>query len=547
MEASGQGEKPAPASEQLFIRNATGLVRGVRPLSSLVIGYIVGSPVQVLGAGLFFALSLYPGGNLYLGLALILPMMLAYSYTFGLMTAAVPRSGGDYTIVSRVIHPALGVISSVFMLLAQFMSVAFFGIAFVSTGVVPGLNAIGLIGGNDTYTGWASDISSSQGWQFALGSLVVIAASAMFIGGWRWTLRIQNAIFLFTLLGVVVATLIALFTSKSGFISDFNSFARPYTNDPDTYNSVIATATANGVDPSPSFSLSNTWPVVGVLAGFSIYTYFSSFIGGELRQARSVGTASRMALAGVLNIVGVVVCVLVFFHTLGSEFLTAGFGGGMPESLPVSPYYFFIAAVIVKSSLLAAFLALSYCLYWPLITYMVFLQPTRMLFAYAFDGLLPAAIARTSARGNVPYVAVAISMIGSLGTLWWAVYHGSSNFFQILVYAILVQLISMALVGLAAVVFPKTRPEMYFASATTRTFLGIPVVSIAGGGSIISSIVLWIIYFQYPALGLSDQKGLLIWIAITVALSLAYYYGARAYQRTRGKDLDYVFSEIPPE
>ena len=139
---AADSEHPQPASEHLFLRNATGLVREVRPLSSLVINYIVGSPVQVLGAGLFFALSLYPGGNLYLGLAIILPMMLAYSYTFGLMTAAVPRSGGDYTIVSRVLHPTLGVISSVFMLLAQFMSVAFFGIAFVTTGVVPGLTAL---------------------------------------------------------------------------------------------------------------------------------------------------------------------------------------------------------------------------------------------------------------------------------------------------------------------------------------------------------------------------------------------------------------------
>jgi hypothetical protein len=59
--------------------------------------------------------------------------------------------------------------------------------------------------------------------------------------------------------------------------------------------------------------------------------------------------------------------------------------------------------------------------------------------------------------------------------------------------------------------------------------------------------VLWITYFQYPALGLSDRKGLVIWIAVTVVLSLVYYYGARAYQRGRGKNLDYVFSEIPPE
>ena len=47
---SAPSEHPEPASEQLFIRNATGLVREVRPLSSLVINYIVGSPVQVLGA-----------------------------------------------------------------------------------------------------------------------------------------------------------------------------------------------------------------------------------------------------------------------------------------------------------------------------------------------------------------------------------------------------------------------------------------------------------------------------------------------------------------
>jgi APA family basic amino acid/polyamine antiporter len=539
-------DSSASSSQQLFIRNATGLVREVRPLSSLVINYIVGSPVQVLGAGLFFALSLYPGGNFYLGLLIITPMMLAYSYTFGLMTAAIPRSGGDYTIVSRVLHPTLGVISSVFMLLAQFLSVAFFGTALVSTGIIPGLTSIGLIGHDSTYVRWAGDIAGSKGWQFGLGALVIVLASLMFVGGWRWTLRMQNGIFLFTLAGIVVAALVALFTSRSGFISDFNSLARSTTGRPDTYHDVIAAAQKQGVDTSPGFSLSNTWPVVGVLAGFSIYTYFSSFIGGELRQANSLGTANRMALAGILNIVGVVICVLLFLHTMGTAFVTAGFGGGMPDTL-VAPYYFFVAPAIVGSSFLAAILALSYCLYWPLITYMVFLQPTRMLFAYAFDGLLPAGVAYTSRRGHVPYVAVGISAIGSLATLWWAVYHGGDNFFKVLVYAILVQLVSMALVGLAAVVFPTRRPEMYRASASTRTFLGVPIVVIAGAGSIISTVVLWVIYFRYPALGLSSHSGLLIWIAVTIVVCLVYYYGVRAYQRSRGKDLDFVFHEIPPE
>ena len=59
--------------------------------------------------------------------------------------------------------------------------------------------------------------------------------------------------------------------------------------------------------------------------------------------------------------------------------------------------------------------------------------------------------------------------------------------------------------------------------------------------------ILWIIYFKYPALGLTNQRGLFIWIGITVVVCLVYYYGVRAFQRTRGKDLDYVFHEIPPE
>src|SRR5205807_9924460 len=41
------------------------------------------------------------------------------------------------------------------------------------------LTAVGLIGHDQTYINWANDITASQGWQFALGSLVIILASLM--------------------------------------------------------------------------------------------------------------------------------------------------------------------------------------------------------------------------------------------------------------------------------------------------------------------------------------------------------------------------------
>ena len=79
---------PSTYAEQLFIRNATGLVRGVRPLSSLVINYIVGSPVQVLGAGLA-ACMIGWGTNQFT------PMLLLYRARLGLSAPVVEAMGKE--------------------------------------------------------------------------------------------------------------------------------------------------------------------------------------------------------------------------------------------------------------------------------------------------------------------------------------------------------------------------------------------------------------------------------------------------------------------
>ncbi len=100
--------RAATGSSDLFARNATGLVRGVSPRSSLIINFIPGHPAQSLAAGFFFVFALFPGGNYLLGLLMVIPMALSMSYAFGLLTAMIPRSGGDYMLVSRVIHPLVG-------------------------------------------------------------------------------------------------------------------------------------------------------------------------------------------------------------------------------------------------------------------------------------------------------------------------------------------------------------------------------------------------------------------------------------------------------
>ena len=536
-------EAPPPApSSGMFARNATGLVRGVSPRSSLIINFIPGHPAQSLAAGFFFVFALFPGGNYLVGILLVIPMGLAMAYAFGLLTAMIPRSGGDYMLVSRVIHPMVGLISSFCMTLAGLLSNAFFGIAFVTIGLAPGLQGIGLVGGWPTLVRWSTEIQSKH-WIIALGGLMMCLSGLILAGGWNWTLRIQNILFWLVTASLLISVLIALFTSHSSFVSNFNDFSTSIGGPAGAYDHTIKTAQAAGTNTDPSFSWSNTIPVMGFFCTFSIFAYWSTFVGGELRQASTIKTANNMAIAAVVGPLVVAVCALVFFHTFGTSFMIAANGGG---ETPVAPQFFSLVAASTGNTLVAIIVFGGYILFWPLICYISFIQPTRMLFAYAFDGILPKGVTKLSRNGS-PYVATIIAVVASFATLVWAV--NGSSFFQVLVYATLIQLIAMALVGLSATVVPYTKPDLYRASATKKTVFGIPVVTIAGVGAIATCVFVWVLYLHYPTqFFLADKQKMFTIFGVTIGLAIIYYFAVKLYRKSSsGVDIDRAFAEIPPE
>lgn len=528
----------------LFARNATGMVREVSQLSASILNFIPGCPTQALAAGLFFAFAAFPGGNFLLGLVLVAPMVLSFAYAFGLMSSAMPRSGGDYIIVSRTLHPAVGMISSLFTNFANMLSNAFFGIAFATIAIGPGLIIIGLIDKNSTLVRWGSTVQTSSNWQFVLGAVMMLIGAMMLAGGWGWALRWQNGMFVFAMVGLVGAGLIALFTSHSSFISNFNDFARPFTHKSDTYHGVITTAQGAGVQTNPAFSFRNTFPLIGVLAGFGIYSWWTAFIGGEVRQASTTRNARNMALAGTANLVSVAIFAVIFLHTFGTSFLTAANGGGMPAQIPSPPFYFFLAAASFGHVWAAVLLVLSAAVFWPLIYYISLVSITRSVFAWSFDGLLPESATHLTKR-RAPMVSLVASVVVSLVFLYWGTH--SSSFLQVFVYATLFALIGMMLVGLSALVFPWRRPEMYRASVTNRTFLGIPVVSIAGAGSVISGVILYYILMHYAAFGVANRERFVLVALGVIVFGAVYYAIVRAIRAKHGIDIARTYAEIPPE
>ncbi len=535
-----------PLAPDLFVRKSTGLVREVRPWQAMLINFITGAPMIAIGIGLWGSLSGFPGGSFPLAIVLTIPLALAVVYSFGLMTAAMPRSGGDYILVSRILHPAAGVVSSVCLSLSTFLSLAFEGLALVTLGIAPGLVVLGLVSGNQTLVDWGNTVSSDKNWQFALGSLSIIAAVVIVAAGWTWIKRIVLGGLLFSFAGLVFCALVALVTSKAAFIADFNSFATRYTQDSHSYQSVLTGATALGLDINHGFSFAQTIPMIGVLAGTSIYAYWSTYFAGEMRQASTMKTPNRMAMASGLILASALVFSVIFFNGWGQDFLAASFGGAFPSKLGhVAPSYFYLTSAQLGVPVIAALLSLSFVVFFPIWMAQTVLQPPRTFFAWAFDRIAPKVVTRVSPNG-VPTVATVVTGVLCLVAFAWAIY-GAKNLIQVIVYTVLIQLVTHSLIGISAIVFPYRRPQLYRASVSARNFLGVPVTVYAGIGAILTTAFLYFCYFNWPFFGLADKSGLWLWLGGSIVFGLVWYYVAVFVRRREGIDVTRVFAEIPPE
>lgn len=529
----------------LFVRQSTGLVRGVTPFSAYVLNMAPAHPTQLLAAGFFFGFALFPGGNYLLALLLTVPLVLAFAYAFGLLTRLMPRTGGDYILAGRVLHPAWGLVSSIAYFIASLISMAFFAELVVNLGIGPGLTIIGLLGRWHTLVSWGTTVEASNWWKFALGMVFVFIAAAIQLSTWRWRVRIQNVLFWGATAGVVLAGIIALFTSHGAFVHNFNSFAAPYTHTANTYASTITTARHAGVVTGAPFSFSNSVGIVGVLATATIYPFTTSWNSGELQQAQSRKTANIMALGGVTPLVAVAILAAIFLHTFGTTFMTAANGGGFPAQIAAPATYFFLIAASAHSTLLGIVLVLSYMLYWPLIMYIAFIQPSRALFAWSFDGLLPEWVTKVSPRTNAPAVAIGITVVLSALTLLWGLH--AKLFLTLVVYGVLYAMVSQISVGLAALVVPWRRRALYEAGSVHGKILGVQAVCVAGVAAILSGIFVSWIYLHYPQFGVGSVWKALGYVAGGIAIALIYYGLAVAIRSRQGRDVRLALSEIPPE
>jgi amino acid transporter len=542
---------------KMFLRNATGLIREVSLLDAFIMNTFgmniaVGAVFLFLQAPVFF-----PQGNMLLAVIIgTLVMAFTLLWVYATFAAAMPRSGGDYVFVSRVIHPFFGWLLG----WSQGMWLIFFWIGFNAwfalTFAVPvALSTIGAATGQSGWIALSNNLLSSfpilgittQWWVLLIGLLINVGFAALLILGgqsfWRW----QKGFFLFAGGSIVLAFVLLLF--DGGNIQNaWNTFA--IHNKGLAFNQVIPTAVKKGYVLPGGFSLSDTLlmlPWVFFVVG---YAQGSAQIGGEVKRA---SRNQYLAMVGGVLVNGAMLALLViaFMQAVGVQWIgSVGFLASNNASLlnlpgNLSPSFNFIVSLLTGNVVVPLIIGIGF-IFWALMgTPLSELQATRYMLAWAVDRMIPAPMGDVNERFHSPVKAIVFCTItGTLALIALVAFPQAS-----LLGALLAQIAAFILVSIAGIFFPY-RLHHVWEAAGGHKILGIPSVMLAGVGGVIvlGSLMLLFIFNSTinSTFGVTARLSLSFMIGVVV-VGILWYIGAYFLNRNRGVDVSLAYREIPPE
>jgi amino acid transporter len=524
--------------EGMYVRNATGLVRAVSPFSATVFNILPTVPGVGLCISVFWILAAYPGAHVLSAYAITGLIALAIAVPFALLSMTMPRSGGDYILVSRAMGPPFGLASSVSLMFAAVLATAFVATTFVSVGLAPSFATIGLITGHQWWVD-ASTTISSKNWSFGLSVVMLVVALVLGALPLRRAMGFMNVTFGIASLGLLGGLIAMLAISQSTFQAKFDELVGA-----GSYDKILKAA--SGTAP-PGTSWHNTLPALGAISFLFIFSWWSANYAGEIQRERTWSNLISMTASIAFYVVLFIVMTAAFYHMAGAHFVAAAnaVNGTKDYPLTVPPYWFVFVAIATKSSVFAVFLIVTFMFWFPIWTWLQIAQPMRALFAWAFDGVLPSKVAYVNRRSGIPMVALTVTGVLSIAGLAWAIY--SSNFFTVLATVTLLNMTPMLFVGLAAMLLPFLKPALWRQTPIPGRILGIPILSLIGLAGAGASAFVIFLFLKYPGLGITNRLNTLLSMAACIVAGFLLYYLARLVQRGRGVDIALNYSEIPPE
>ncbi len=549
MASSEAAAGPVPAgdapSTRLFIRQTSGLVRelGIPAATGISL-----ASVAVVNTFINFNAGLtdFAKADMYLPLVAAAVIWLVAMFAYRYLLRAVPRAGGEYVYLSRIVSPGVGamaglgiavvftyVLSTNAHFAAQFtpFMLTGLGLAFHSTAIA---NA-----GNHLTSNWAI------AWLSVVVMLIVAALSL-------FRVKIVARIIFWLIIVQVVAFIVLIgmlaFHSHASFVTAFAS----YSHHPGAYQAIIAAGHANGVVFGTSIA-----SAVAIIP-FMVLNYngvlYSYYVGGELRRpGRTYLYASAISI-GVLVVLWIGVWALLRAR-MGLTFMQAqanvgvinptaygkitslssvsgGLGYGLVLSTdPITKILFATAVPLAEIAVNLAFLTVT----------------TRVLFAQAFDRLLPVNVAKVGDKNHAPNVAIGIVLVIGIAFCFLTslVNLGSIVALQSLFFALI-----LLAGGVAALFLPIRRPELIelpgAGDDARRTFLR-KVAWVGGATTVLALFTVYELVAHSSVYGKFSWESILT-LVIVLGAGPVIYLIARSIRRQRNAlDLSLAMHELPPE
>src|SRR5438445_11082430 len=223
--------------------------------------------------------------------------------------------------------------------------------------------------------------------------------------------------------------------------------------------------------------------------------------------------------------------------------------GAAAPPVPIWPYPVMFAGFLVNNHLFQALLIAVMALWFFGWAGTLFLSSTRVIFAAAFDRVLPEWAANISAKRRVPYGSLILMIVPSLViSALWA--YGGTSLQGIFLWATGVIAITFLGTSIAAAILPWRRKDIFQNSPISRfRIAGIPVITITG---VVSAIFLLFMLAEWSfnsvyGTSFSINSTSPIYFAGTYLVAIAIYVVARVVRRRQGIDLSRIHREIPVE
>jgi amino acid transporter len=460
------------------------------------------------------------------------------AYVYWMFSIAMPRTGGDYVWVGRTIHPAIAFMENIVLVVIMVTWVGLFPYLLASTKLPMLFTNLAITTGNQSYAGVANALSDPNT-IFVVAAITVTIVILLNLLSVKKIFQIAVGLFVLEAIIYVIFIGMMLTTTHAAFVAGFNSESGT------TVDSIVNQGTQFLGSPITFTADQTAIGLVYTMLSFIGYSY-SAYFAGEVKGDPKKSQGLAIFASPIIFAVIIYILYATMYNVFGHDFLVASsvlFVNGK-SPLPVIPSPAYLVSFITTSPILASLIPFGLVLNDFGFALLLFFVPTRNIFAYAFDRIIPVRFASVDRRG-VPYYAVILFAIIAYFAVWVTVY---TTWFSYLYYSNFGWWLATAIVMLAAVVFPFRRKELFESSPKIVQYKVGPVPLITIGGVVGFFLSLFISYSTIlPAFnGFPINPIYVVSMVFVMVVALIIYAISYLYQRTRGVPMDLAYKELPP-